>query len=79
MKKALRLVALMLAIATLALTMLACGDDADKKNDSKDSGAANNSENVGGDDSVKPNVPDGLDFGGYEVRFIVSGGDTRRR
>lgn len=44
MKKALRLVALMLAIATLALTMLACGDDADKKNDSKDSGAANNSE-----------------------------------
>ena len=76
MKKALRLVALMLAIATLALTMLACGDDAGKKPDSTNSGVTNNSENVGGDDSVKPNVPDGLDFGGYGVRFIVSGGDT---
>ena len=78
MKKALRLVSLLLALAMLSFTMLACGDDSGKQNDGSSSGGGNtaNSGTNEGDGNEKPDVPDGLNFDGYEVKFIVSGGDT---
>ena len=83
MKNIKRVLALLLAILMLSSLLVACGQDAEDEFDADGSSAlvedGGEDLNAWGEKNYMHNIPEGTDYGGKEVRVLVSSTDSYQR